>query len=76
MPKLPTISGKQAIICFEKLGYKITRQKGSHVRMHHPSDKSKKPITIPLHKTLGKGLLRKLLRDAEISTEEFLRLCT
>ena len=40
MPKLPTISGKQAIIYFEKPGYKINRQKGSHVRMHHPSNKS------------------------------------
>ncbi|OGF63728.1 MAG: hypothetical protein A2Y62_03385 [Candidatus Fischerbacteria bacterium RBG_13_37_8] len=74
MPKLPSISGKQAINCFEKLGYKTIRQKGSHVRMHHPSDKTRKALTIPLHKKLGKGLLRKLIRDAEISIEEFQKL--
>ncbi|CAD7772801.1 hypothetical protein AIOGIFDO_01302 [Candidatus Methanoperedenaceae archaeon GB37] len=39
--------------------------------MRHKSDKSRKPLTIPKHKVLGKGLLRKLLRDAEISVDEF-----
>jgi len=70
MSKLPVISGETAVKCFEKLGYVVARQKGSHIRMWH-TDKSKKPLTIPNHKVLGKGLLRKLLRDAEISVEEF-----
>jgi predicted RNA binding protein YcfA (HicA-like mRNA interferase family) len=74
MPKLPVISGNQTIKCFEKIGYQVVRQRGSHVRMHHKSDSTKKPLTIPRHKTLGKGLLRKLLRDAELSIEGFLKL--
>jgi predicted RNA binding protein YcfA (HicA-like mRNA interferase family) len=74
MPKLPVISGSQAIKCFEKIGYQVIRQRGSHVRMHHKSDSSKHPLTIPLHKTLGKGLLRKLLRDADLAIEELLKL--
>jgi predicted RNA binding protein YcfA (HicA-like mRNA interferase family) len=69
MPKIPIISGSEAISCFEKLGYEVSRQKGSHVRLYHKLDKNKKPLTIPKHKELGKGLLRKLLRDAEISME-------
>ncbi len=71
MSKLPLISGEKAVKCFEKLGYVVVRQKGSHIRMRHMSDKSKKPLTIPEHNVLGKGLLRKLLRDAEKSVEEF-----
>ncbi|MCD6455750.1 MAG: type II toxin-antitoxin system HicA family toxin [Methanophagales archaeon] len=71
MSKLPVVSGEKAVKCFEKLGYRIVRQKGSHIRMWHKSDGSKKPLTIPKHKVLGKGLLRKLLRDAEISVEKF-----
>ncbi|MFH1370213.1 MAG: type II toxin-antitoxin system HicA family toxin [Planctomycetota bacterium] len=74
MPKLPVISGSQAIKCFEKMGYQVIRQRGSHVRMHHKSDSTKKPLTIPRHKSLGKGLLRKLLRDVQITIEEFLEL--
>ena len=71
MSKLPVISGEKAVKCFEKQGYRIVRQKGSHIRMRHKSDGSKKPLTIPKHKVLGKGLLRKLLRDVEISVEKF-----
>ncbi|MGB2728415.1 MAG: type II toxin-antitoxin system HicA family toxin [Halobacteriota archaeon] len=74
MSKLPAISGEKTVKCFEKLGYVVVRQKGSHIRMWHKSDSSKKPLTIPKHKVLGKGLLRKLLRDAEISVEEFREL--
>lgn len=71
MSKLPLISGKTAIKVFTMIGYQIVRQKGSHIRLHHPD---KKPLTIPDHKTLGKGLLRKLLRDSELSAEEFIKL--
>lgn len=70
MSKLPVISGEKAVKCFEKQGYVVIRQKGSHIRMWHRSDKSKKPLTIPKHKVLGKGLLRKLLRDAEIKPQQ------
>ena len=74
MPKLPVISGSQAVRCFEKIGYQVVRQRGSHIRMHHKSDSTKQPLTIPRHKTIGKGLLRKLLRDAELTVEGFLKL--
>lgn len=70
MPKQPVISGDQAVKAFEKLGYEVSRQKGSHIRLHHKFDKTKKPLTIPRHKELGRGLLRKLLRDAEISADQ------
>ncbi len=74
MHKLPIISGVKAVKCFKGLGYEVTHQKGSHIRMHHKSDKKKKPLTIPNHKELGKGLLRKLLRDAEIDIEQLIDL--
>ncbi len=74
MPKLPVLSGGQAVRCFEKLGYQVVRQHGSHIRMYHKFDKNKKPLTIPHHKTLGKGLLRKLIRDADISIERLIEL--
>jgi len=74
MPKLPAVSGDQAIRCFEKLGYQKARQRGSHIRLIHLSDNTKKPITIPRHKVLGKGLLRKLIRDADIGIKDLLNL--
>ena len=71
MSKLPVISGEEAVKCFEKRDYRVVRQKCSHGHMIPKSDKNKKPLTIPKHNVLGKGLLRKLIRDAEISVEEF-----
>ncbi|MBI4359093.1 MAG: type II toxin-antitoxin system HicA family toxin [Candidatus Nealsonbacteria bacterium] len=71
MPKLPVITGRKAIDIFIKLGYQVARQRGSHIRLLH-SDK--RPLTVPDHKVLGKGLLRKLIREAEIPVEEFIRL--
>ncbi|MDJ0636243.1 MAG: type II toxin-antitoxin system HicA family toxin [Xenococcaceae cyanobacterium MO_188.B29] len=49
------------------------RQKGSHVRMKHEDNRV---VTVPVHKgkTIGKGLLRKILRDAELTIEEFIEL--
>ena len=37
-------------------------------------DRLKKPLTIPNHKVVGKGLLGKLLQDADITIEEFCNL--
>ena len=68
MPKLSLISGKTAVKIFAKIGYQTTRQKGSHFRLCHTN---KEPLTIPNHKILGRGLLRKLLRDSELSVKEF-----
>lgn len=74
MSKLPSISGEKAVKCFERLGYQVVRQRGSHIRLHHEFDKSKKLLTVPRHKVLGKGLLRKLIRDAEITIEDLLQI--
>jgi len=75
MPKLPHLSGKVTIKAFQKLGYIQVRQKGSHVRLIHPTKSTlRKPLSIPLHRTLGPGLLRKLIRDANVSVEEFTNL--
>jgi len=59
MSILPVISGEKAVKYFEKQGYVVIRQKGSHIRMQHKSDGSKKPLTIPKHKVLGGGTVPK-----------------
>ncbi|MDY6786102.1 MAG: type II toxin-antitoxin system HicA family toxin [Cyanobacteriota bacterium] len=73
MPQLPTVTGKQVIDALTKIDFKVTRQKGSHVRMKREDGRA---ITIPKHsgKNVGKGLLRKILRDAELTVEEFIDL--
>ncbi|MBU1046310.1 type II toxin-antitoxin system HicA family toxin [Patescibacteria group bacterium] len=74
MPKLPIISGKETIKKLEKLGYVVVRKKGSHVRLHQNEDLKLKPITIPLHKSLKFGLLHHILKDANLTIEDFIKL--
>ena len=69
MPKLPRISGREAVRAFEKAGWEVTRQRGSHVVLTKPG--SIYTLSMPLHRTLGPGLLRDQIRKAELTIKEF-----
>ncbi len=73
MPKIPRISGAEAVKAFMKIGYNSVRQRGSHIRLLH-NDPRRLPLTIPNHKELGIGLLRKLLRNAQMTVDELIEL--
>ena len=72
--RLPVISGSEAIKAFEKIGYIAVRQRGSHVRLINDAELQCKPLTIPLHREIDKGLLRTLIRDAGITVQRFREL--
>ena len=73
MPKLPALTGEAVIIALETGGFQRIRQKGSHVRLRHEDGRV---LTIPVRagKNIGRGLLRKILRDAELTRDEFIAL--
>ncbi len=71
MTRLPLFSGKELTKTLSRIGYRQVRQRGSHMRLFCPGRKS---VTIPDHKIIGHGLLRKILRDAELSPSEFEKL--
>ena len=73
-PKLPVASGRQAIRAFERIGYRVVRQRGSHIRLRDETNPNHLPLTVPDHKTIKPGLLRKLLRDADLTIDEFVAL--
>jgi predicted RNA binding protein YcfA (HicA-like mRNA interferase family) len=67
---LSNISGKEAVKIFEKFGYKLDHQTGSHMILYH---NSKPTLSIPNHKELAPGLLRGLIRKSGLTVEEFLK---
>ena len=73
MPKLSPIGGKNLVSILKKQGFVQVRQKGSHVRLEHPDGRK---TSIPVHpgESVGKGLLRKILRDVVITPEQFNKL--
>lgn len=74
MTRLPVISGRECISALKRLGYEVVRQKGSHLRLRHPDDPSRQPLTVPDHPELKSGTLRAIIRDAGLSPEQFAEL--
>lgn len=72
MPKPPVVSGEEAVRAFEKAGWTVARQRGSHVVLTRPG--SIFTLSIPLHDELGPGLLRDQIRKAGLTIEEFITL--
>lgn len=61
--KLPrAISADRLIRVLEHLGYRIVRQRGSHIRMRHDGPPVH-TVTIPLHNPLKTGTLHGILSD-------------
>lgn len=71
--KLPLVDAKKLIKILEHSGYTKLRQKGSHVQFKNDKGII---ITVPIHsgRDIGRGLLRKIIRDMEISKDEFIEL--
>jgi predicted RNA binding protein YcfA (HicA-like mRNA interferase family) len=72
MSKLPVCSGSAAVRAFKKAGWFQDRQKGSHATMIKPG--SPVVLTVPLHRQLGPGLLRSLIRHSGLTVDEFAAL--
>lgn len=69
MPKLPVISAAEAIRAFERLGFTIVRQRGSHIVLRMGSS----GCVVPNHRELKTGTLSGALKQAGVSPDEFIK---
>lgn len=69
-PRLPMLKARDIEKVLRKLGFSLIEQKGSHVMWEHPDDRF---TAVPHHggEDIGRGLIRQILREIEISPEEF-----
>ena len=69
-PKLPVLTSREIISVVEKHGFEFDRQSGSHAIYIHPDGRR---TTIPIHgkRDIGKGLLRQIMRDTNLTVEDF-----
>lgn len=73
MSKLPSLTGKEIISVLKRVGFVAIRQRGSHVVLEHSDGR----VTIvPVHsgETIGSGLFSKILRDIEMTKEDFKKI--
>lgn len=69
MAVLPSLSGKQVVRVFKRVGWRIARQKGSHIIMTKEGEMA--TLSVPDHKEIAKGTLRTLVRSAGLTVDEF-----
>ena len=72
MSKLPQVSGKNCLKALSKVGFFVKRQKGSHIIVCRNDPFAE--VVIPNHKTLDKGTLRAIIRQADLDVDKFIEL--
>ncbi|MDQ2878155.1 MAG: type II toxin-antitoxin system HicA family toxin [Pseudomonadota bacterium] len=69
MPKLPSVSGRDVIRTLERLGFEQAGQRGSHVKLR----RADALCIVPLHHELKRGTFAGILRQAKLTSDEFVK---
>jgi predicted RNA binding protein YcfA (HicA-like mRNA interferase family) len=72
--RLPVLLGREVVAALANAEFREIpgRGKGSHIFIYR--DEPPKGITVPDHKEIGRGLLRSIVRQADLTVDEFLAL--
>ncbi|MGD0994839.1 MAG: type II toxin-antitoxin system HicA family toxin [Candidatus Bathyarchaeia archaeon] len=81
MSKLKSIDYERVVKALVSIGYVVNNQKGSHIVMRLADKqkyislfgcrKNEPMVVIPAHKPLGKGMVRTIIREVDLSVDEF-----
>ena len=71
MPKVPIISGSEAVRALQRLGFFVDRQRGSHAILKKITASGEVGCVIPMHREVAAGTLRSALKMAGVSIEQF-----
>jgi predicted RNA binding protein YcfA (HicA-like mRNA interferase family) len=72
--RLPSLGAREVIRALNRAGFVVSRTSGSHCRLIHSNDPSRK-VTVPVHTgDLRRGTLRAILNQAGLSVSEFIAL--
>jgi predicted RNA binding protein YcfA (HicA-like mRNA interferase family) len=69
MPSLPKLSGRDVVRVFNRDGWKMVRQRGSHMILVKEGHMA--TLSIPDHREVAKGTLRSLIRSSGLTVDEF-----
>jgi predicted RNA binding protein YcfA (HicA-like mRNA interferase family) len=71
MANVPVLSGREVVRAFEKFGWQIARQRGSHII--GVKEGARATLSVPDHKQVARETLGSLIRAAGLTVEEFIR---
>ena len=64
-PQLPVLSGRRVVQVFERAGWTVARQRGSHIIMI--KDGSQATLSVPDHREVARGPLQRMVRSRRAS---------
>ena len=71
MTGIPSLSYRQVVNALQRAGFVVVRQRGSHIRLHKRTQEKVIKLTVPAHSPIKKTTLAKIIKDANLSPEEF-----
>jgi predicted RNA binding protein YcfA (HicA-like mRNA interferase family) len=71
MPPVPLLRPRDVVAVFQKLGWQVARQRGSHIILTKTGHIA--TLSVPNHPQVARGTLRALIARAGLTVEEFLR---
>ena len=74
MTEIPTLSYRQVINALQRAGFVVVRQRGSHIRLQKRTKERVLKLTVPAHRPIKKTTLSRIIKDADLSLEEFSEL--
>jgi predicted RNA binding protein YcfA (HicA-like mRNA interferase family) len=74
MAKLPSLTARNVVRALKHAGFVEDRQKGSHLILIHPEKKVRTVVPVHPGRSIKEPLLRAIVRDANLSVDEFLEL--
>lgn len=69
MTPLPVVSGRECVTALQRVGFRVVRQRGSHVVLKN--DETGHWTSVPQHRELDRGTLRSILRQAGVTVDAF-----
>lgn len=70
MPPVPVLRPREVVIAFQRLGWEVARQRGSHIILVKSGHIA--TLSVPNHPTVARGTLRALIARAGVTVDEFL----
>lgn len=74
MSKVPTLPYDRVVRALQRAGWVVVRQHGSHIRLQRHTDDTTLRIVVPAHRPIKRSTLAHILKQAQLSVEDFLAL--
>jgi predicted RNA binding protein YcfA (HicA-like mRNA interferase family) len=70
--KVPSENYDRIIAALKRLGFRVIRQRGSHIRLQKQLPGRQIKITVPAHRPVKRSTLSHILKQAEVALDDFL----